>query len=231
MAQSTSSTTNLPPPFPYTRLDINNAVVIAVDYQEGLFNLVRDILPQKLKSNLLCHASLASLFNLPIILTTTDDTGPNGPIMKEFREMHPDAPFIRRVGEVNAFDNPEFRAALKATGRKQVIIGALLTEVCTTFLALSLRAEGYDVWANVQGSASAEKETSDHAYNRMREAGVHILDSLSIAMEMMRDWRNTPGAAEVLPWMDQYVPAYGMLARAHLSATKNAKAESKEMET
>jgi hypothetical protein len=48
--------------------------------------------------------------------------------------MHPDAPFIRRVGEVNAFDNPEFRAALKASGRKQVILGALLTEVCRLIL-------------------------------------------------------------------------------------------------
>jgi hypothetical protein len=86
--------------------------------------------PQKLKSNLLCHASLASLFGLPVILTTTADTGPNGPIIKEIRDMHPDAPFIRRVGEVNAFDNPDVRAALAATGRKQVIVGALLTEVC-----------------------------------------------------------------------------------------------------
>lgn len=49
--------------------------------------------------------------------------------------MHPDAPFIRRVGEVNAYDNPDFRAALKATGRKQVILGALLTEVCKYILA------------------------------------------------------------------------------------------------
>jgi hypothetical protein len=87
-------------------------------------------MPQRLKSNLLCHASLGTLFNLPTILTTTADTGPNGPILKEVRDMHPNAPFIRRTGEVNAYDNPEFRAALKATGRKQVIIGALLTEVC-----------------------------------------------------------------------------------------------------
>jgi nicotinamidase-related amidase len=109
---------------------------VAIDYQEGLFNLVRDILPQKLKSNLLCHASLASLFHIPIILTTTADTGPNGAIIKEIRDMHPDAPFIRRIGEVNAFDNPDFRAALRATGRKQVIIGALLTEVCMFILLL-----------------------------------------------------------------------------------------------
>jgi hypothetical protein len=82
----------------------------------------------------------------------------------------------------------------------------------------------------LQGSASAEKEISDHAYQRMRDAGVHVLDSLSIAMEMMRDWRNVPGAAEVLPWMDTYVPSYGFLARAHLSATKNALADKKDIE-
>jgi hypothetical protein len=70
------------------------------------------------------------LFNIPIILTTTADNGPNGPIMEEIRQMHPNAPFIRRIGEVNAYDNSEFRAAIEATGRKQVIIGALLTEVC-----------------------------------------------------------------------------------------------------
>jgi nicotinamidase-related amidase len=103
-----------------------------VDYQEGLFNLVRDVLPQKLKSNLLCHASLATLFNLPVILTTTADTGPNGPLIQEIRDMHPKATLIRRAGEVNAFDNPEVRAALAATGRKQIIVGALLTEVCTS---------------------------------------------------------------------------------------------------
>ncbi|KAF4979910.1 hypothetical protein FDECE_17981 [Fusarium decemcellulare] len=218
-------TSNLPPPVPYTRLNIDDAVIIAVDYQEGLFNLARDTLPQKLKSGLLCHASLASLFNIPIILTTTDDKGPNGPLIREIREMHPNATFVRRVGEVNAFDNSEFREALKATGRKQVVIGALLTEVCATFLALSLRAEGYDVWANLQGSASADKDISDHAYERMRGAGVHVLDSLSICMEMMRDWRNTPGAAEVLPWMDKYVPSYGSLARAHVAAVSETNKE------
>lgn len=96
----------------------------------------------------------------------------------------------------------------------------------TTFLALSLRAEGYDVWANIQGSASAEKETSDHAYRRMAGAGVHILDSLSIAMELMRDWRNTPGAAEIMPYMNTYVPAYGMLASAYAATTESAKRDS-----
>jgi hypothetical protein len=107
-----------------------------------------------------------------------------------------------------------------------------LTKTCTgtTFPALSLRADGYDVWANIHGSGSADKDTSDCAYHRMRQAGVHVLDSLSIAMEMMRDWRNTPGGPEVLLFMDQYVPSYGLLGRAHASATGKVLVEAEEKE-
>ncbi len=56
--------------------------------------------------------------------------GPNGPLPKEILEMHPDAPYIRRNGEVNAWDNPEFKAAVEATGKKQVILAGIVTEVC-----------------------------------------------------------------------------------------------------
>jgi hypothetical protein len=91
-----------------------------------------------------------------------------------------------------------------------------------------MRAEGYDVWANIQGSASADKDVSDHAYRRMAQAGVHILDSLSMAMEMMRDWRHVPGAAELTPWLNEYVPSYGLLARAHAAAVQNAREEQDE---
>jgi nicotinamidase-related amidase len=56
--------------------------------------------------------------------------GPNGPLPKEIVEMHPDAPYIRRNGEVNAWDNAEFKAAVEATGKKQVIIAGITTEVC-----------------------------------------------------------------------------------------------------
>ena len=97
----------------------------------------------------------------------------------------------------------------------------------TTFPALSLRAEGYDVWANIHGSGSADKEISDHAYERMRHAGVHVLDSLSIAMELMRDWRNAP--KDIMPFLEQYVPSYGMLGSAHAAATNQALKDAKDV--
>ena len=55
----------------------------------------------------------------------------NGPLPKEILDMYPDAPLIKRQGEVNAWDNHEFRAAVQATGRKQVIMAGITTDVCT----------------------------------------------------------------------------------------------------
>jgi hypothetical protein len=104
-----------------------------VDHQVGLFHLVRDFAPEQYRNNLLAHAAIGKLFNLPTVLTSSSEfgiffrhcscscisntpfKGPNGPIPKEILDMHQDAPLIRRRGEVNAWDNEEFRAAVMST--------------------------------------------------------------------------------------------------------------------
>lgn len=91
----------------------------------------------------------------------------------------------------------------------------------TLYLALSLRAEGYTVFANTEASGTLSKRIADDANRRMEGAGVILLGMFSVAMDLMRDWRNKPGAAEVLPFLDQYLPAYGYIARAHEGATLN----------
>jgi len=73
----------------------------------------------------------------------------------------------------------------------------------TTFAALSLRAEGYSVWANVEASGTTTHLIADTANMRMQAAGVQLVSMFSIVCDLMRDWRNTPGSAEVLPWLDQ----------------------------
>lgn len=80
----------------YVRLDKDNAAVLLVDHQAGLLSLVRDIDPDKFKNNVLAVANAAKYFNLPTILTTSFETGPNGPLVPELKEIHPDAPFIPR---------------------------------------------------------------------------------------------------------------------------------------
>ncbi|KAH0565055.1 hypothetical protein GP486_001551 [Trichoglossum hirsutum] len=189
--------------FTYDRLDKNNTVLLVVDHQVGLFQLVRDFAPDQFRQNIIAHAGLGKLFNLPTILTTSAETGPNGPLPKEITEMFPNAPYIKRQGEVDAWDNAEFQAAVKATGKKQVVLGGIVTEVCTAFLALSLRQAGYEVWANTDASGTLTPELAADANRRMENAGVHLMGMFGIAMDLMRDWRNTPGAAEVFPFLNK----------------------------
>ena len=117
--------------------------------------------------------------------------------------MPPTAPFVKRNGEVNAWDNADFRAAVEATGKKQVIIAGITTDVCTAFLALSLVEAGYTVFANSDASGTFDVKTASEANDRMRAAGVQVLSMFAVACELMRDWRNTPGAVEMLPFFDK----------------------------
>jgi nicotinamidase-related amidase len=112
---------------PYVRLDKNNAAVLLVDHQAGLLSLVRDIEPDKFKNNVLALADLAKYFKLPTILTTSFDDGPNGPLVPELKETFPDAPYIPRPGQINAWDNEDFVKAVKDTGKKQLIIAGVVT--------------------------------------------------------------------------------------------------------
>ena len=106
--------------FKYNRLDKNDAAVLLVDHQSGLTNLVQDFSPDDFKNNVLALADCAKYFKLPTILTTSFEDGPNGPLVPELKALFPDAPYIARPGNINAWDNEDFVKAVKATGKKQL---------------------------------------------------------------------------------------------------------------
>ncbi|GAP91544.1 putative protein ycaC [Rosellinia necatrix] len=208
-------------PFTYERLDKNDSALVILDMQEGLFSLSRDYDAVQYRNAMYAHAELGKIFNIPVIMTTSAETGPNGPLPNEFLEMYPDVSVVKRMGEVNAWDNAEFRDAVKATNKSQIILAGIVTDVCTTFCALSLREAGFSVWANHEASGTTSIDIREQANDRMREAGVHVVSYFAVVCELMRDWRSSPGAAELLPVLDRYLPAYGMVTRAHLAAINN----------
>lgn len=175
---------------PYVKLDKNNAAVLLVDHQVGLSSLVRDIDPDKFRNNVLALADLAKYFKLPTILTTSFENGPNGPLMAELKDTFPDAPYVARPGQINAWDNEDFVKAVKATGKKQLIVAGIVTEVCVAFPALSALEEGYEVFVVTDASGTFNEITRHSAWDRMSSAGAQLMTWFGVACELHRDWRN-----------------------------------------
>ena len=201
----------------YVRLDASKAACLLVDHQTGLFSLVQDSPPAEFKNNVLALGAVAKLFSLPTVLSTSLEEGPNGPLLPEIREMFPTAPLIHRPGQINAWDNPEFVQAVKNTGRKQLIIAGIVTDVCVTHVALSAVEAGYDVFVVVDASGTFNTAVRDSSWKRMTANGVQLVNWFSVACELQRDWRNDmEGLANLLA---KYMPAYANLITSH-----NAKA-------
>jgi nicotinamidase-related amidase len=126
--------------------------------------------------------------------------GPNGPPPRD-----PDAPYIKRHREVDAWDNEDFRIAVRATGTTQIIIAGITTDVsianirvaalltrsftsrCAAFLAHSIIEEGYTVYANADASGALSERISSDANDRMRAAEVHVLSSFADVCDLMRE--------------------------------------------
>jgi len=202
---------------PYVRLDRNDVAVLLVDHQTGLLSLVRDFDPDKFKNNVLALADLARYFNLPTILTTSFENGPNGPLVPELKQAFPEAPFIARPGQINAWDNEEFVQAVKATGKKQLLIAGVVTEVCVAFPALSAIAEGFDVFVVTDASGTFNEVTRHSAWSRMAEAGAQLMTWFAVACELHRDWRNDVEGLGAL--FSNHIPDYRNLINSYNTLT------------
>ncbi|WP_035065268.1 isochorismate family cysteine hydrolase YcaC [Nitratidesulfovibrio termitidis] len=201
---------------PYVRLDKKDAALLLVDHQTGLFSLVQDYVPADFRNSVLALGAIGKFFNLPTILTTSLEKGPNGPILPELKEMFPKSPLVHRPGQINAWDNEDFVKAVEKTGCKQLIIAGIVTDVCVAHATLSALEAGYQVFVVTDASGTFTPEVRDASWNRMSANGAQLLNWFSVACELMRDWRNDmEGLAGLLA---SYMPAYGNLITSHTHA-------------
>jgi nicotinamidase-related amidase len=199
-----------------------DAVVLLLDHQAGLFSLVRDFGPEEFKNNVLALAACAKHFGLPTILTSIMDYGPNGPLLPDIRAMFPDAPYVRRAGEINAWDNAEFVQAVKATGRTQIILAGIVTDVCVAMPALTAIEQGFAVFVVADACGTFSAAVRDTAHRRMATAGVQLINWFALACELHRDWRNDiDGLASLFA---RHVPDYANLISSQMLRTVARKA-------
>jgi nicotinamidase-related amidase len=194
--------------YTYQRLSKDEVAVLLIDHQSGLMSLVQDFPPEDIQNNVMALANIAKYFKLPTILTTSFEEGPNGPILPELKQMFPKAPYIPRPGQINAWDNEDFVAAVKKTKRKQLLIAGIVTDVCVAFPTLSALAAGYQVFVVTDASGTFNEVTRHSAWARMTSAGAQLMSWFSVASELHRDWRND-------------VTGFGGLLANHVSPYRN----------
>ena len=204
----------------YNLLNKDDAAVLLVDHQAGLLSLVRDIDPDRFKNNVLALADMAEYFELPTILTTSFEDGPNGPLVPELKAQFPDAPYIARPGQINAWDNEDFVQAVKATGKKQLIIAGVVTEVCVAFPALSALEEGFEVFVITDASGTFNAMTRDAAWQRMVAGGAQLMTWFGAACELHRDWRNDVEGLGAL--FSNHIPDYRNLITSYTALTSQS---------
>jgi nicotinamidase-related amidase len=167
------------------RLTRQNAVLLLVDHQIGLYSGVRDIDTLQLKHNVVGLAKAALALKVPVIVTTTTEKM-WGPLIPELAEALPGIRHIERT-TVNAWDDRRVVDAIKATGRQKLIITGISTDVCLAFPAISAVAEGYSSYAVIDASGGFTQTQVGMGVLRMQQAGVIPVGYSNVAVEMLAD--------------------------------------------
>jgi nicotinamidase-related amidase len=207
----------------------DDSVMLLIDHQSGLFQTVGDMAMPALRNHAAALAKMATLCKMPVVTTASVPQGPNGPLIPEIHQNAPHAKYVARKGEINAWDNADFVAAVKATGRKTLIIAGTITSVCMAFPAISAVHEGYKVFAVVDASGTYSKMAQEITLARVVQAGVVPMDTAAVASELQRTWHrdDAPQWAEVYT---KIFPPYALLIESYVKAqevvTKQEKLDS-----
>jgi nicotinamidase-related amidase len=198
-------------------IDPDDAVMLLIDHQSGLFQTIGDKPMTELRARAGALARMATLSKLPVITTASVPQGPNGPLIPEIHENAPHAKYVARKGEINAWDNPDFVAAVKETGRKTLIIAGTITSVCMAFPSISAVADGYKVFAVVDASGTYSKMAQEISLARVVQAGVVPMDTAAVASELQKTW-NRDDAQEWAQVYTKIFPAYQLLIESYSKA-------------
>jgi nicotinamidase-related amidase len=197
---------------PLTR---DNAALLLVDHQIGLFTGVRDIDVATLKHNVAALAKAAQVLDIPTVVTTTMADGMWGPLVPELAEALPADLEVFDRSTVNAWDEPRVRQAVEATGRKKLIIAGISIEVCLAFPAISATAAGYDAYAAIDASGTFSETKRTAGLLRMQQAGVVVTDYATTMVEILAD-NSDPKAYEVYGALDMpFATLVGQLSAAY----------------
>jgi nicotinamidase-related amidase len=183
-----------------------NSAMILIDHQVGIMRLVKNLPLEVVRRNTLALAKTAKILNLPVVITSSQENNIQGPLIQELEQILPAAfnARIKRAGIVNAWNDPNFKRAVEATERRNLIMAGITTDVCLVFPAISASREGYQVQAVLDASGSPFDLSEEMARRRMEREGVVLTATNTLMAELAQDW-SRPGGDQLLAVLFQEV--------------------------
>ena len=186
--------------------DASECALFLIDYQENVLDLVFEQDRRVVELNARTLATAALAFNIPVVLSTVGvEMGVNRPTIASLKAALPDVKDIDR-SSMNAWEDAAFVAAVKATGRKRLVMGGIVTAVCLAFPAIDALADGYEVSFVEDAVADSYRDLHDTAVLRLAHAGAVPRTTSAMISEWFRDWKSPladPARKIFVPYLEQ----------------------------
>lgn len=181
-------------------LNPEDVALTLLDYQPATYFGVQSHDRIAIINNVQILAKSAKLFEIPVVLTTIAKDSFSGPQMRELTELFPNEPVYDRTS-INAWLDADYKKAIAATGRKQIVVAGLWTEACVLFPALELLNEGYEVFVPTDACGDVSVEAHERSVTRLVMAGAVPMNALQVTFELQQDWARAEtydGVMEIL---------------------------------
>ena len=177
----------------------DNSALVLIDYQVGTLQLIRNVSSDVSLRNAVLLTKAAERLKMPIVFTTSQEDHIQGPLAPALQQASPPAykARVKRVGIVNAWSDPNFSDAIEATGRKNLIMGGVTTDICLIFPSISAVQLGFAVQAVIDASGSSYELQEEMSRRRMEQVGVVLTTTNTIVAELVQDW-STPAGMEIV---------------------------------
>lgn len=186
----------------------DNCAICLIDHQPqmnfGVASIDRDVL----LNNTVMLAKAAKVFDVPVILTTVAAEDFSGRIYPQILDVFPGHPVLDRTS-VNAWEDKHFRAAVEATGRRNLILSALWTEVCLALPAIHASADGFNVFVVEDACGGFSPTVHAAAMRRVEAAGAVPVTAMQVLLELQRDWARKGTYDAVMAVLKEHGGAYG----------------------
>lgn len=195
----------------YEKLTTENTALLLIDHQVGTMQLIKNIDREFAAKQSIALAKMAKILGIPVIITSSQEDHAQGPILPEIANILPEAHAarVKRPGVVNAWAYPDFRDAVLATGRKNLIMAGVTTDVCLIFPAIDAAREGFAVQAVMDASGSPSDLSEEFSRQRMHDAGVVLTATNTLIAEIAQDWSTPVGQQLIGLLFSDVFPALG----------------------